>query len=210
MTDHLGKLERLLGETKKELAAKKTSLDTVEREGKAAAKREVELNDGLQVCACACVCVCVCVCVCESAPFARLRYVCPSRLSTRRAAVRFYAPSLGVTHCSHSIPQTVLHSLREASADKTESAHQRRMTDAIDAMTRLFPGVRGPILALCKPTQRKYNLAVTVIMGKNMDAIVVDNEKTAMECIKYLKDQRVGVLTFLPLDTIDVRARVCV
>lgn len=58
---------------------------------------------------------------------------------------------------------------------------------------------------LCKPTQRKYDLAVSVIMGKNMDSIVVDDGKTAMECIKYMRDQRSGQATFLPLDSIQVK-----
>lgn len=48
-------------------------------------------------------------------------------------------------------------------------------------------------------------MAVSVIMGKNMDSIVVDSEKTAIECIKYMRDQRAGQATFLPLDTIHVK-----
>lgn len=37
---------------------------------------------------------------------------------------------------------------------------------------------------LCRPTQKKYNLAVTVAMGKFMDAVVVEDEHTGKECIK--------------------------
>ena len=37
---------------------------------------------------------------------------------------------------------------------------------------------------MCKPTQRKYELAVAVILGRNMDAVVVDEEKTAIDCIE--------------------------
>ncbi|KAJ3000506.1 Structural maintenance of chromosomes protein 1 [Globomyces sp. JEL0801] len=54
--------------------------------------------------------------------------------------------------------------------------------------------------------KRKYDLAVSIVMGKNMDAIVVDTEKTAIECISYMRDQRSGQATFLPLDTINVKA----
>jgi len=32
-------------------------------------------------------------------------------------------------------------------------------------------------------------LALTKVMGRNMDAIVVDNEKTAKDCIQYIKEQ---------------------
>ena len=37
-----------------------------------------------------------------------------------------------------------------------------------------------------------------------MDAIVVDNKRTAFDCIKYLRDQRIGTATFLPLDSLQV------
>jgi structural maintenance of chromosome 1 len=33
--------------------------------------------------------------------------------------------------------------------------------------------------------------------------LVVDTEKTALECIKYMREQRCGTATFLPLDTIE-------
>lgn len=44
-----------------------------------------------------------------------------------------------------------------------------------------------------------------MILGRNLDAIVVDKEKTAIECIKYMREQRAGQATFLPLDTIKVK-----
>ena len=47
-------------------------------------------------------------------------------------------------------------------------------------------------------------MALTVIMGKNMDAVVVDTEKTGTDCIQYLRQERVGIATFIPLDTIMV------
>ena len=37
---------------------------------------------------------------------------------------------------------------------------------------------------LCKPTTRKYEVAVSVILGRNLDAVVVDQEKTAIDCIE--------------------------
>jgi structural maintenance of chromosome 1 len=40
-------------------------------------------------------------------------------------------------------------------------------------------------------------------MGKSMDAIVVDTEKTARECIKFMKEQHLQSETFYPLDYID-------
>ncbi len=45
-------------------------------------------------------------------------------------------------------------------------------------------GVRGRVVDLCKPTQRKYETAVATVLGRNIDAIVVDEEKTAIDCIE--------------------------
>lgn len=45
-------------------------------------------------------------------------------------------------------------------------------------------GVRGRVVDLCKPSQRKYEAAVSVVLGRNIDAVVVDEEKTAIDCIE--------------------------
>ena len=37
---------------------------------------------------------------------------------------------------------------------------------------------------LCKPVSRKYEMAVSTILGRNIDAVVVDTEKTAIDCIE--------------------------
>ena len=47
---------------------------------------------------------------------------------------------------------------------------------------------------------------VTIAMGKNMEAIVVDEEAVAMECIKYLKEKKCPPETFVPLDAIRTKA----
>lgn len=55
----------------------------------------------------------------------------------------------------------------------------------------------------CEPVHRKYQLAITKVMGKSMDAIVVDSEQTARECIQFMKEQHLPSETFYPLDFID-------
>lgn len=78
---------------------------------------------------------------------------------------------------------------------------------AIRSLKSHFPGVLGRLVDLCRPAQRRYNLAVTVAAGKDMDAIVVDTRNTGIECIRYLREQRVGTATFLPLDSLQVPSR---
>ena len=95
--------------------------------------------------------------------------------------------------------------LAEARSLRKENERERKMKDAVENLKKLFPGVRGQMTDLVRIPQRKYNLAVTMVMGKNMDAVVVDDEKTAKECIQYLKDQRIGSLCFIPLQSIRVK-----
>lgn len=92
--------------------------------------------------------------------------------------------------------------LREAGADRQENQRDKIVYETINLMKQMFSGVYGRISDLCKPIQRRYNLALTIAMGKNMDAVIVDNEDTAKDCIKYLKEQQIPPMTFIPLLTI--------
>ena len=97
--------------------------------------------------------------------------------------------------------------LREARDDRKKNRDEERLLQAISSLKRHFPGVIGRLVDLCRPTQRRFNLAVTVAAGKDMDAIVVDTKQTGIECIRYLREQRVGTATFLPLDSLQVPSR---
>ncbi|KAG0313718.1 Structural maintenance of chromosomes protein 1 [Dissophora globulifera] len=98
-----------------------------------------------------------------------------------------------------------LNQLMEAKLDQRESEKEQRLKETVSSLKRIFPGVHGRITDLCKPTQRKYDAAISVILGRHMDAIVVDREKTAIDCIQLLREQRSGHATFLPLDTLIVK-----
>ncbi|KAH7929959.1 RecF/RecN/SMC protein [Leucogyrophana mollusca] len=99
----------------------------------------------------------------------------------------------------------VYQKLLQAGVDKTESDREVKLKETLTSLQRIFPGVRGRVVDLCKPTQRKYETAVSVILGRNIDAVVVDEEKTAIDCIEYMRNQRAGQATFIPLDTIQVK-----
>jgi structural maintenance of chromosome 1 len=63
----------------------------------------------------------------------------------------------------------------------------------------------GRLIDLCEPSHKKYQIAITKVMGKYMDAIACDTEKTAKDCIQYMKEQRIEPETFLPLDYVEVK-----
>lgn len=57
---------------------------------------------------------------------------------------------------------------------------------------------------LCSPIHKKYQLAVTKVFGRYMNAIVVSSEKVARDCIRFVKEERAEPETFLPIDYLDV------
>eukprot|EP01135_Chromosphaera_perkinsii_P000901 Nk52_evm64s152 gene=Nk52_evmTU64s152 len=96
--------------------------------------------------------------------------------------------------------------LREAKADRMENERDAKMNDCLANLKRLFPGVHGKLHDLCKISNpKKYQVAISVALGKNIDAIVVDNAKTGMECIRYMKEQHAGTATFIPLESIEAK-----
>ncbi|KAF5373789.1 hypothetical protein D9758_000684 [Tetrapyrgos nigripes] len=102
--------------------------------------------------------------------------------------------------------QNVYQQLLQANVDRNESEKQRKLRETLSNLQRIFPGVRGRVADLCKPAQRKYETAMNVVLGRNYDAVVVDEEKTAIDCIEYMRNQRAGQATFIPLDTIQVKS----
>uniref|UniRef100_A0A665X696 Structural maintenance of chromosomes protein n=1 Tax=Echeneis naucrates TaxID=173247 RepID=A0A665X696_ECHNA len=99
-----------------------------------------------------------------------------------------------------------LNQLGDARIDRQENSRQQRKAEIMESIKRLYPGsVYGRLIDLCQPTQKKYQIAVTKVLGKNMDAIIVDSEKTGRDCIQYIKEQRGEPETFLPLDYLEVK-----
>lgn len=102
--------------------------------------------------------------------------------------------------------QEVLKKLLDADDGRKQSEKEVRVKETISTLKRIFPGVKGRVSELCKPKQKKYAEAVSTVLGRHFDAVVVDNEATAKACIQHLRDQRSGQATFIPIDTIQVKA----
>ncbi|MGM5485187.1 MAG: chromosome segregation protein SMC [Nanobdellota archaeon] len=64
-----------------------------------------------------------------------------------------------------------------------------------------FGNVYGTVSDLGS-VKSKYSQALEVAAGPRMKSIVVENDKVASECIKFLKDNKLGSATFLPLNKI--------
>lgn len=92
--------------------------------------------------------------------------------------------------------------LIQAGNEARESEREVKMKETVATLAKIFPGVRGRLSDLCKPTQHKYDVAIATVLGRNSDAVIVEQQKTAIDCIEYLRNQRIGVATFLSLDTV--------
>ncbi|XP_008309879.1 structural maintenance of chromosomes protein 1B isoform X2 [Cynoglossus semilaevis] len=100
----------------------------------------------------------------------------------------------------------VLQELRNASLDNQECKRQLQRNELLMRLQRLYPeSVYGRLSDLCSPIHNKYLLAVTKVFGHNMSAIVVTTERIARDCISYIKVERSGPETFLPIDYLNVR-----
>ncbi|KAG1103397.1 hypothetical protein G6F42_017228 [Rhizopus arrhizus] len=100
--------------------------------------------------------------------------------------------------------QQVLNKLMEASVTQQESEKDSRFNESVATLKQIYPNVHGKLSDLCRPNQRKYDTAIATVLGRNMDAIVVEDEQTASECIEYMREQHVGVATFLPLHSLSL------
>ncbi len=66
-----------------------------------------------------------------------------------------------------------------------------------------FPGILGVVADLIQ-TSRKYELAVETALGGSIQNIVTDDESTAKSMIAFLKENKFGRATFLPLTAMRV------
>merc|ERR1712029_240198 len=95
--------------------------------------------------------------------------------------------------------------LGDARVDRHEDTRRKKKQEIVENFKRVFPGVYDRLINMSQPIHKKYNVAITKQLGRYMEAIVVDSESTARECIRYLKDQMLEPETFLPLDYIQAK-----
>jgi len=65
----------------------------------------------------------------------------------------------------------------------------------------LFPGICGVVSDLIS-TEKKYEIAVETALGASIQHIVTEDEPTAKAIIEYLKKNKLGRATFLPITAI--------
>ncbi|XP_065161475.1 structural maintenance of chromosomes protein 1A [Atheta coriaria] len=101
--------------------------------------------------------------------------------------------------------EDVSEQLGDARTDKHEDSRRKKRQEIVERFKSNYPGVFDRMINMCQPTHKRYNVAITKVLGKFMEAIVVDTEQTARNCIKYLKEQMLDPETFLPISYLQLK-----
>ncbi|SFB68898.1 chromosome segregation protein SMC [Butyrivibrio sp. YAB3001] len=112
-------------------------------------------------------------------------------------------------------------SLKDTELRKTQSLYQQEKSklEALANLTERYEGYGGSVKKVMErkddtkgiigvvadiiKTEPKYETAIEVALGGNIQNIVTDDEETAKKMIRYLKDTKAGRATFLPLTSLD-------
>jgi len=100
--------------------------------------------------------------------------------------------------------------IRKYDADYNQLAAEKRVSDNVNGGNNAVKvilglrdkgdmrGIHGTIQELAT-VDHGYETALSIAAGNKMQAIVVDDDQVASDCINYLKKQKLGRVAFLPL-----------
>ena len=71
--------------------------------------------------------------------------------------------------------EQINHKLLELRDDRRVNQHEARLEEAMASLKRYFPGVKDRLVKLCQPTQKRFDLAVTVAGGKDMVSFMIND-----------------------------------
>lgn len=98
----------------------------------------------------------------------------------------------------------LLEQIQDLSATEREINRERELAQVCRSLSHAISGVRGRVVDMCRPSQKRLHVAVNVALGKFLDAVVVDTSETARACVRYLKEHTHSPLTFLPISDLKV------
>ena len=102
----------------------------------------------------------------------------------------------------YRIKESKLRFLQET--EKEKEGYQRSvksLLEAIEQNSSLKRGVRG-VLANLISVEKEYETAIEIALGAAIQNIVTDTEEEAKKLVKYLKDNKLGRASFLPITSV--------
>ena len=91
--------------------------------------------------------------------------------------------------------------LNAKTASLQEGLSSNQALKGLMEQRKKFRGIFGTVAELGQ-ANKKFSLALEMAAGNRMQHLVVDNDKTAAECIDFLKERKLGTASFIPLNKI--------
>lgn len=106
---------------------------------------------------------------------------------TRTALAQIIAESRAVAQKETELNEKLVNitsKMTHMKIDLQVNERNKKYSEMLGNLKRAFVGVHGRVSDLIVPSQQKYSTAINILLGRNMDAIIVDTEKTAIQCIQ--------------------------
>lgn len=123
-------------------------------------------------------------------------------LSERRASIEEKRDALKIELKEKSQQYSVIHTRLESIRNIAEryEGFGNTVKQVMDKKHE-YPGIYGVVADLVS-TEKKYETAIEIALGGSVKNVVVDTENTAKQLIGYLKRERSGRATFLPVSSV--------
>merc|ERR1712228_906079 len=92
--------------------------------------------------------------------------------------------------------------LKEMDLGIRDNSKEKEQYEVLQTLTKLFNGIHGRLCDLVEVRQKKFETAVSVGLGINNFAAIVENKQTAIQCMEHMRKIRRGNFRFLPLNDI--------
>lgn len=102
--------------------------------------------------------------------------------------------------------KVMLDELADIKETEAECVRERQLADTVAELTVRFGSdkVFGRIVDLVKPSEDRLSVAVQTAIGRFMDAVLVRNVSVAREAVAWLKQEKRGQITFIPVEDVNV------
>lgn len=111
------------------------------------------------------------------------------------------AANLGTAKGKLGVAQETLSKLQARTISIQEALEADTAVQKVLGQKNKILGIHGTVAEL-GVAESKYSLALEIAAGNKLKSIVVDTDKTAVACIKFLKENKYGIASFIPMNKI--------
>eukprot|EP00834_Sanchytrium_tribonematis_P002812 NODE_95_length_21511_cov_0.501168.p1 type:complete len:1144 gc:universal NODE_95_length_21511_cov_0.501168:14237-17668(+) len=98
---------------------------------------------------------------------------------------------------------STLSDIQQCQSMEETKNREKNLLNIVSTLKGLYQGVHGRIVDVCTPKDDSIHGVLSLALGRYSDAVIVESESVALDCITFMKKQRYFPLTFLPIDRLD-------